>query len=79
MKERYKLLRDECALYEYALTVYEEPKSTVIQSAANTFVYSQGFLLTELRSLVLFGILGAVYYGYNQGEFEKKNFLNNYL
>ena len=79
MKERYKLLRDECALYEYALTVYEEPKSTVIQSAANTFVYSQGFLLTELRSLVLFGLLGAVYYGYNQGEFENNILKNNYL
>jgi len=65
LKDKYKRLRDECSLYEYALTVYEEPKTTVLESAAHTFVYSQGFLLTEIRSIVVFGVMGLLYYSYN--------------
>ena len=58
-------MREECQISEYAITVYEEPKSTIIMSAAHSFVYSQGFILTELRSILLFMLMGAVYYGYN--------------
>ena len=34
-------------------------------SAAHSFVYSQGFVLSELRSILLFLLMGAVYFGYN--------------
>ena len=66
VKERYKTLREECQISENAISVYEEPQSLHIRSAAHSFVYSEGFIPTELRSILLFVILGGVYYCYNR-------------